>query len=640
MTDDCDYASTLYCAATYGDLVVARQGLDSRPVGFYSTVMGGIALGSLVSLVLAVRVGGRRGREGFVVRGPDSAQESSATAASPGSQTMKGCGITGRNWAGSGDGIVPGEGDEKDAGSDASSGKDCCGHNEGPTEDNICTAGNKAGTDSGRRSIINAGRALSSRFRSRGTVSQGNTKAFAILVQQEEQRRSASLRSTASIIAEEKQIRSASLRAATEQEKRQSAISQRITTTAVPSSPARRNSLLFAHKIRWPSFSNSGRDGGRTTPDQFPSSSEGSPLSSFSSRSSTLSGPRFSDDDDAAPVSPTGRTFSTTITAEALAEAFDKPGSPLGVFHGLGGWWQYTGDGGFEGQSALSHFAAGGSIAVAQSSLDPGRADRGGLIHSLKGMSPADVARAAAAATTGGAQHLDTATTADSEPHDSPLIRRAAVALAGMGARGRMFAATRPRSSFLSQVVETPPLSVLPSSSTATSSGIGRGEVFDNAHSTDFVASARLGTIAGSPQDEEERRRQWPKKAADASSGNSSGNPGKRSTQLQVAPPPPPPCGDQHEGHPQQHQQLHQSQQHEPDMYLPFEAGLDELMPPVGLCELLESRQTFPEPPLSARAKASPMRSASQSPPFTEPSPAGTSVSSCESAPGPKTHFF
>ncbi|CAN0241760.1 unnamed protein product [Ectocarpus sp. 12 AP-2014] len=629
MTDDCDYASTLYCAATYGDLVVARQGLHSRPVGFYSTVMGGIALGSLAGLVLAVRVRGRRGREDFVVRGPDSAQESSSMAASPGSQAVKGCGTTGRSWAGSGDGIVPGERDEKDAGSDAFSGKDRCGHNGCPAEENKNTSGNKAGTDSGRRSIINAGRALSSSFRSSGAVRQGNTKAFAILVQQEEQRRSASLRSTASIIAEEKQMRSASLRAATEQEKRQGAFSQRITTAAAPSSPARRKPMLFAHKIRWPSFSTSGRDGGRTTPDQFPTSSEGSPLSSFSSRSSTLSDPRFSDDDGATPGFPTGRKSSTTITAEALAEAFDKPRSPLGASHGLGGWWQYTGDGGFEGQSALSHFAAGGGIAVAQSSLDPGWADGGGLIHSVKGMPPADVARAAAAATT----------TADPEPHDSPLIRRAAVALAGMGARGRMFAATRPRSTFLSQVVETPPLSVLTSSSTATSSGIGWGEVFDNAHSTDFAASTRLGAIAGSPQDEEERRRQWPKKAAD-SSGHSSGNTGKPSTQLQVAPPPPPPYGDQHDRHPQQHQQLHQSQQHEADMYSPFLAGLDELTPPGGLYELLESRQQLPEPPLSARAKASPMGSASRSPPFAEPSPAGTSVSSCESTPGPITHFF
>ncbi|CBJ30868.1 hypothetical protein Esi_0219_0003 [Ectocarpus siliculosus] len=640
MTDNCDYASTLYCAATYGDLVVARQGLDSRPVGFFSTVMGGIALGSLVSLVLAVRVGGRRGREGFVVPGPDSAQESSATAASPGSRTMKACGTTCRNCAGSADGIVPGEGDEKDAGSDASSGKDCCGHNGGPSEDNESTAGNKAGTDSGRRSIINAGRALSSSFRSSGTVSQGNTKAFAILVQQEEQRRSASLKSTASIIAEEKQMRSASLRAATEQEKRQGDFSQRITTTAVPSSPTRRNSLLVAHKIRWPSFSNSGRDGGRTIPDQFPSSSEGSPLSSFSFRSSTLSDPRFSDDDGADTVSPTGRKSSTTITAKALAEAFDEPGSPLGVSHELGGWWQYTGDGGFEGQSALSHFAAGGGIAVAQSSLDPGQADGGGLIHSVKAMPPADVARAAAAATTGGAQHLDTTTTADPEPHDFPLIRRAAVALAGMGARGRMFAASRPRSTFLSQVVETPPLSVLTSSSTATSSGIGSVEVFDNAHRTDFATSARLGAIAGSPQDEEEQRRQWPKKAAHAGSGNSSGNADKLSTHLQVDPPPQPACGDQDDHHPKQHQQLHQSQQREADMYPPFVARLDELTSPGGLCDLLESPQNVPEPQLSARAKASPMGSASPSPPFTEPSPAGTSVSSCESGPRPTPHFF
>ncbi|CAN0292250.1 unnamed protein product, partial [Ectocarpus sp. 13 AM-2016] len=466
-------------------------------------------------------------------------------------------------------------------------------------------------------------------FRSSGAVRQGNTKAFAILVQQEEQRRSASLRSTASIIAEEKQMRSASLRAATEQEKRQGAFSQKITTAAAPSSPPRRNPMLFAHKMRWPSFSNSGRDGGRTTPGQFPSSSEGSPLSSFSSRSSTLSDPRFSDDDGATPGSPTGRKSSTTITAEALAEAFDKPRSPSGVSHGLGGWWQYTGDGGFEGQSALSHFAAGGGIAVARSSLDPGRADGGGLIHSVKGMPPADVARVAAAATTA----------ADPGPHDSPLIRRAAVALAGMGARGRMFAATRPRSTFLLQVVETPPLSVLTSPSTATSSGIGWGEVFDNAHSTDFAASARLGTIAGSPQDEEEQRRQWPKKAAD-SSDHSSGNTGKPSTQLQVAPPPPPPCGDQHDRRPQQHQQLHQTQQHEADMYPPFVAGLDELTPPGGLYELLESRQKSPEPPLSARAKASPMGSASRSPPFAEPSPAGTSASSCQSTPGPTTHFF
>ncbi|CAN0053553.1 unnamed protein product [Ectocarpus sp. 12 AP-2014] len=630
MTDDCDYASTLYCAATYGDLVVARQGLNSRPGGFYSTVMGGIALGSLVGLVLAVRVGGCRGREGFVVRGPNSAQESSGVAASPGSQTMKRCSTTGRSWAGSGDGIVPGEGDEKDAGSDAFSGKDRCGHDGGPAEEKKCTSGNKAGTNSGRRSIIDAGRALSSSFRSSGAARQGNTKAFAILVQQEEQRRSASLRSTASIIAEEKQMRSASLRPATEQEKRQGAFSQRITTIAAPSSPARRNPLLCAHKIRWPSFSNSGRNGGRMTPDQFPSSSEGSPLSSFSSRSSTLSDPRFSDDDGAAPVSTTGRKSSTTITAEALAEAFDKPGSPLGVSHGLGGWWQYTGDGGFEGQSALSHFAAGGGIAVAQSSLDPGRAEGGGLIHSVKGMPPADVARAATAATA----------TADPEPHDSPLIRRAAVALAGMGARGRMYAATRPRSTFLSQVVETPPLSVLTSSSTATSSGIGWVEVFDKAHSTDLTTSARLGAIAGSPQHEEEQRRQWPKKATNTSSGYSSGNAGKPSTQLQVATPPPPPCGDQDDHHPQQHQQLHQFQQCEADMYPPLVVGLDALTPPGGLCELLESRQNLPEPPLSARAKASPMGSASRSPPFAEPSPAGTSLSSCESGPGSAPHFF
>ncbi|CAM9819548.1 unnamed protein product [Ectocarpus sp. 4 AP-2014] len=401
-------------------------------------------------------------------------------------------------------------------------------------------------------------------------------------------------------------MRSASLSDATEQEKRPGAFSQTIATTAAPSSPARRNPLLFAHKIRWPSFSNSGRDGGRTTPDQFPSSSEGSPLSSFSSGSSTLSDPRFSDDDGAAAASPTERKSITTITAEALAEAFDKPGSPLGVSHGLGGWWHYTGDGGFEGQSTLSHFAAVGGIAVAQSNLDPGRADGSGVIHSVKGMPPPDVARAAAAATT----------TANPETHDSPLNRQAAVALAGVGARGRMFAARRPRSTFLSHVVETPPLSVLSSSSTATSFGIGWVEIFDEAHSTDFATSARLGAIAGSPQDEEQQCRQWPKKAANTSSGYSSSNAGNTSTQLHVAPPPPPPCGDQDDHHPQQHQQLHQSQRCEADMYPPLVAGLDELTPQGGLCDLLESRQNVPEPPLSARAKASPMGSASRSPPF------------------------
>ncbi|CAB1118804.1 unnamed protein product [Ectocarpus sp. CCAP 1310/34] len=251
------------------------------------------------------------------------------------------------------------------------------------------------------------------------------------------------------------------------------------------------------------------------------------------------------------------------------------------------------------------------------------------VIHSVKGMPPAAVARAAAATTT----------TADPEPHDSPLIRRAAVALAGMGVRGRMFAATRPRSTFHSQV-ETPPLSVSTSSSTATSSGIVWGEVFDNAHSTDFAASARLRTIVGSPQDEEEQRRQRPKKLPMPAAAVAVATPGNRPRSckflrhlhLHVA---------TSMTYPQQHhQQLHQSQQHGADMYLPFVAGLDELTPPGGLCELLESRQKFPEPPLSARAKASPMGSASRSPPFAEASPACTSVSSCESAPGPTTHFF
>ncbi|CAM9259266.1 unnamed protein product [Ectocarpus fasciculatus] len=639
MTDDCDYASTLYCAATYGDLVVARQGLDSHPVGFYSTVMGGIALGGLVGLVLAVQVGGHRSCEGFVVRGPDSAQESSGAAASPGSRTTKGCGAAGGDGAGNGDGIVPGEGDEREARSDASGGKDCGGHNSGPTRDTEHKAGKKAGTDSGRRSTINAGRALSSSFRSSGTVSRGNTKAFALLVQQEEQQRSASLRSTASIIEEEKQMRSASLTAATEQEHRPGAVSQ-MTTTAVPSSRTRRSSLLFVHKIRWPSFSNPGHPEGHTIPDQFPSSSEGSPLSSFDSRSSTLSDPRFSDDDGAAPLSPTQTKSSTKITAEALAEAFDKPRPPSGVSHGLGGWWQYTGDGGFEGQSALSHVTAGAGVAVTQSDLDPGRKDGGRLVRSDKGMPPAGVARAAAAATAGGAQDPDTTATADPEPQDSPLIRRAAVALAGMGARGRMFAATRPRSSFLSQLVETPPLSVLTSSSTTTSSGIGWGEVLDNAYGTDFATPARLGAIAGSPQDKEEQRQQWPRKAADGSGGNSAGNAQKPSKQVQVAPPPSRPYDYQHGHRPQLHQQLHQAQQREADTYPQFVAGLDEPTSRGRLCELLESREKVPEPPLSARAKASPRESESRSPPFAEPSPAGTSVSSNASGSGPTPHFF
>eukprot|EP00752_Nemacystus_decipiens_P017729 g15897.t1 len=371
LADGCDSTSVLACATSYGDLVATRLGLRVRSTGFSAVVMASFALASLLLLVAtAVRqISSRRFGEGAAGPGTGLAQEASAAGAA-----SKKSPCSGRRMA-AGDGLSPAGcavNGTKDSAVDSVFIDHVVGGDGGKRPQDRPADGtaarNTASCGKGSSAANSAaGRATASppdaRVKSGGFGSRRGKaadKALAYLAEQQEEKRCASLRTTADIIQLERQQRLAAAAAATE--------------TSAPLGPVHgrtaSGTLLFNREIKWPTFLTPGRSRRRrrrsrrkAVSDQFPASSKcgSSPGFSFKSFSPPFSDTTPFPDDGGSPPPPQtpGKPY-VKITADALARGTETSRSPLKFARGLGGWWAETSAGEFQGRSSYAPGVGGG----------------------------------------------------------------------------------------------------------------------------------------------------------------------------------------------------------------------------------------------------------------------------------------